>query len=64
MWAFFGLSDEYMESIYEQMFLLKYYGGFSILETYNFPIGLRDWFCKKLIKQKEIEAEEFKKSKK
>ena len=55
---FFGLSDEYMESVYEQFFYLKYYGGWSFIEAYNLPIGLRSWFIHKLSEQikKENEA--------
>jgi len=57
MWAYFGLSDRYVESSYEIMFLMKYHGGFSITEYYNLPIGLRDWFVKKLRDQKELEKD-------
>ena len=52
---FFGLSKEYMESVYEQFFYLKYYGGWSFLEAYNLPIGLRNWFLQKLISHKQSE---------
>ena len=54
---FFGLSSEYVESVYEQFFYLKYHGGWSFMEAYNLPVGLRDWFVKKLVKQFEIEKE-------
>ena len=54
--TFFGLSDEYAESIYEEFFNLKYYGGWSFFEAYNLPIVLRRWFIKRLIEQKEKEA--------
>ena len=57
MRTFFGQTDEYMESIYEQFFFLKYSGGWSFSEAYNLPIGLRDWFTKRLIKQLEMEKE-------
>ena len=49
--TFFGLTDEYIENVYEQFFFLKYSGGWSFSEAYNLPIGLRDWFTKRLIKQ-------------
>ena len=55
MRTFFGLSDEYAESIYEEFFNLKYYGGWSFFEAYNLPIILRRWFLRRLIKQKEKE---------
>jgi hypothetical protein len=54
---FFGLSDDYMESIYEQFFLLKYHGGWSFIEAYNLPVGLRKWFLNKLKEQFELEEE-------
>tara|TARA_R110000824_G_scaffold285090_6_gene473322 strand:+ start:759 stop:920 length:162 start_codon:yes stop_codon:yes gene_type:complete len=46
-----------MESVYEQFFALKYHGGWSFIEAYNLPIGLRTWFLKKLVEQIETERE-------
>ena len=46
-----------MEKVYEQFFSLKYYGGWSFIEAYNLPVGLRTWFLQKLKEQKEKEAE-------
>jgi len=51
--TFFGLSDSYIESVYEELFLLKHYGSWSFFESYNLPIRLRRWFLSRL--QKEIE---------
>jgi hypothetical protein len=47
-----------MENVYEQFFFLKYYGGWSFIEAYNLPIGLRVWFVRRLSDQikKENEA--------
>ena len=59
---FFGLSNEYIENVYEQFFYMKYYGGWSLFELYNLPIGLRNWFVKKLSEQIEKEADEVKKA--
>tara|TARA_Y100000593_G_scaffold93519_1_gene188638 strand:+ start:1701 stop:1916 length:216 start_codon:yes stop_codon:yes gene_type:complete len=53
----FGLSDKYIESIYEEFFLLKYHGGWSFFEAYNLPIVIRRWFLKRLVKQVESENE-------
>ena len=53
--TFFGLNDEYIESVYEQFFLLKYHGGWSFIEAYNLPIKIRAWFLQRLVKQKEME---------
>jgi len=55
--TFFGLTDEYMENIYEQFFYLKYAGGWSFSEAYNLPVGLRRWFVQRLSKQLADEKE-------
>jgi hypothetical protein len=60
--TFFGLTDKYMQQVYEQFFLLKYYGGWSFIEAYNLPIGLRSWFLNRLVKEKEAEQEANKKA--
>ena len=44
-----------MQQVYEQFFFLKYSGGWSFSESYNLPIGLREWFVKRLIKQLQDE---------
>ena len=46
-----------MADIYEQFFYLKYSGGWSFSEAYNLPIGLREWFVKRLAKQLQMEKE-------
>ena len=51
-----------MESVYEQFFALKYYGGWSFIEAYNLPIQLRNWFTKRLQEQKEFEQEQIDKT--
>ena len=60
----FGLTPEYMESVYEQFFFLQYSGGWSLTEAYNLPIGLRTWFVKRLLKQLEDEKEAMEKAQK
>jgi hypothetical protein len=47
-----------MESVYEQFFIMKYHGGWSLTEAYNLPIGLRNWFCERLAKQFKMEKEQ------
>ena len=42
---------------------MKYYGGWSFLEAYNLPIGLRNWFFERLRKQLESEVEAMEKAK-
>ena len=54
-WTFFGLNNEYIATVYEEFFLLKYYGGWSFSEAYNLPISIRKWFLERLLKQKEDE---------
>jgi len=49
-----------MENVYEQFFSLKYYGGWSFIEAYNLPVGLRVWFLEKLKDQIEKENEALK----
>tara|TARA_Y100001963_G_C6670652_1_gene394947 strand:- start:200 stop:382 length:183 start_codon:yes stop_codon:yes gene_type:complete len=47
-----------MQGVYEQFFLLKYHGGWSFIEAYNLPIGLRNWFVERLAKQFEDEKKQ------
>ena len=54
---FFGLNDEYIENVYEQFFFLMHHGGWSFIEAYNLPIGLRRWFIHKIKRQFEMENE-------
>ena len=60
--TFFGLTDEYMEDIYEQFFILKHYGGWSMFEMYNLPVGLREWFLKRTLEEYEKEKKAMEKS--
>ena len=60
MRTFFGLSSDYQQSLYETFFYLKYYGGFSLFESYNLPIGLRQWFVNKLVDQLKEESDAMK----
>jgi hypothetical protein len=63
-WTFFGLSDHYIENVYEQFFLLKYHGGWSFTEAYNLPVKIRLWFLNRLVKQKQDEKEAIEKANK
>ena len=53
-----------MENIYEQFFFLKYYGGWSFIEAYNLPIGLRRWFLERLAQQFEEEKKQVEQARK
>lgn len=59
--TFFGLTNEYAEAVYEQIFVLKYHGGWSFIEAYNLPVKLREWFVERLIKQIKDESDAMKK---
>jgi hypothetical protein len=58
----FGLTDKYIENVYEQFFALKYYGGWGFFEAYNLPIIIRGWFLDRLKQQIDKENEEINKS--
>ena len=62
MRSFFGLSLRYIRSIHEQFFYMKYYGGWSLFELYNLPIGLRNWYFELLATHKKEENEKVKES--
>ena len=55
---FFGLDNKYADNIYEQIFLLKYHGGWSFVEAYSLPVGLRKWFLERLQRQFEEEKKQ------
>ena len=57
MRRFFGLSEEYMEHVYDQFFFMMYHGGVSLIEAYNLPVGLRAWFIRKIKRQFELEKD-------
>jgi len=62
--SFFGLSDEYIENVYEEMFLMKYHGGWSFIESYNLPVQIRRWFLSRLAKQFEDEKKDMERAQK
>ena len=62
--TFFGLTDSYIENVYEQFFMLKHHGGWSFIEVYNLPVGLRHWWLERLEKQFKEENDAIKKSSK
>jgi hypothetical protein len=51
-----------MEQVYECFFTLKHYGGWSLYELYNLPVGLRDWWLKRTIEEYKKEADAAKKA--
>ena len=55
--TFFGLTSDYIESVYEEMFSLKMHGNWSFQEAYNLPIKIRRWWLRRLIKYYEDKYE-------
>lgn len=55
--TFFGLTSDYIESVYEEMFSLKMHGNWSFQEAYNLPIKIRRWWLRRLIKHYEDKYE-------
>ena len=44
--------------------MLKYHGNWNFHEAYSLPTQIRRWFMKRLVKEKEAEAEARKKAQK
>ena len=59
--TFFGLNDEYLHGVYEEIFLLQYHMGWSFIEAYSLPIQIRRWFLNRLVQQLKEESEAMKK---
>ena len=62
--TFFGLNDEYIQNVYEEIFLLQYHMGWSFIEAYNISIQIRRWFLNRLVRQLKEESEEMNKASK
>ena len=62
--TFFGLTNDYMKNIYDVFFSMKLHGGWSFIEAYNLPVGLRDYYFKKLIEHYEKQNKEYDKLRK
>ena len=43
---------------------MKYYGGWSFIEAYSLPVGLRNWYYKQLVERKKEEQKEYEKASK
>lgn len=41
---------------------MKYHGGFSIMESYNLPVTIRNWMYRRLAKQIEEENKQVEKA--
>lgn len=49
-----------MQEVFEAFFVLKHYGGWSLFELYNLPVGLRTWWLERTIKEYKKEADAMK----
>tara|TARA_B100001094_G_C18137381_1_gene775899 strand:- start:770 stop:943 length:174 start_codon:yes stop_codon:yes gene_type:complete len=49
-------------TVYEEIFQLKHFGGWSFIEAYSLPISIRRWFLRRLSEQYEKEKEEMDKA--
>lgn len=54
------LAHEYAQAIHSQMEEMIHYGGWSYIEVYSLPSGLRKWYYKKLADRLNKEAEAIK----
>lgn len=57
MRTFFGLTNDYIESVYEEIFNLKMHGNWSFMEAYNLPVQIRRWFLRRIAKYYEDKTE-------
>ena len=55
--TFFGLTSEYINSVYEMFFQLKMHGRWDFHELYALPVKLRDWFAERLAKHFKEQAD-------
>ena len=66
-WTFFGLTYEYNQRVFEQIFDMAFYGqgGFTYTDLYHMPVNLRSFYYTKLadiMEKRHQDAEEAKKS--
>jgi hypothetical protein len=54
--TFFGLTSEYINNIYEQIYMMVMRTNFTFSELYSFTVSLRNWFVERTIKHFEKEA--------
>lgn len=45
----FGLSTDYNEKVYTQIFEMVHYASLTYSEVYNMPIHLRSWWYRKTL---------------
>jgi hypothetical protein len=58
---FFGLSKEYIQDVYEVHHQMIFHGNWRFKDVYTLPVGLRNWFYRRLYRQLEEDNEQAKK---
>jgi hypothetical protein len=60
----FGLTPEYKIEMHRAMMITSHYskGAFSVIELYEMPVYLRNFYIKEFSKMKKKESEELEKS--
>jgi hypothetical protein len=48
---FFGLTDNYRPLLWDEIFYLIYYMGFSFQDANSLPIRQRKWFIERFVKE-------------
>jgi hypothetical protein len=46
---FFALNSEYINYVYEVLFVLMQHGNWNFRDAYCLPVALRTWFYEKLV---------------
>ena len=54
---FIKLDPGFVNSSYEQIFLMTYYMGWNFFDAYSLPIKLRNWLFDKWIDRKKTDNE-------
>jgi hypothetical protein len=62
----FGLTQEYKLVVFKDMLMVAHYskGAFSVMDLYNMPVYMRQFYMKEFIKLKEQENKEIEKMRK
>ena len=58
---FFGLANDHMMHVHEQIFYLVHHGNWNYFDVYDLPIKIRSWFVQRLSKHFTDKNEQMKK---
>jgi len=64
--TFFGLTQEYKVETYKIMLMVAHYskGAFSVMDLYNMPVYLRNFYVREFNDMKQKEADQIKRASK